>query len=247
MIIRISFVIVVYIALIACASAQTTNGEWVAGHPHWGLAVYNARAGGYWATGPVHFYADRQACARDGEAAVRRIVFGNPSCTAMYCRPYAFWTCSKLDEGASGRIAQVPDFGQDQQAHDLAGQEGQKVAPGNQARSQSAAGLCLRGQVCCTMVFVAPPPGPPYLPGHSQRVCGTLEQFERRATIACLRSKAVENPSTALAIRLAGDCLAAKLTAAKVRDVQQMNARNHEEALKAQRELRAMGVPASPR
>jgi hypothetical protein len=95
-------------------------------------------------------------------------------------------------------------------------------------------------------MFVAPPPGPPYLAGHVQKFCGTLEQFERYATIACLKSKAVENPSTALAIRLAGDCLAAKLTAGKIRDVQIMNERNHKEALKAQKELRELGVPDTP-
>jgi hypothetical protein len=96
-------------------------------------------------------------------------------------------------------------------------------------------------------MFIAPPPGPPNLAGHMQKFCGTLEQFERYATIACLRSKAVENPSTSLAIRLASDCVAANLTAGKVRNEQIMNERNHEEALKAQKELREMGVSDTPR
>jgi hypothetical protein len=108
------------------------------------------------------------------------------------------------------------------------------------------AGLCMPGQVCCTTMFVAAPPGPPYLAGHVQKFCGTLEQFERHATIACLKSKAVENPSTPVAIRLASDCLAAELTASKIRDAQIMNERTHEQALKAQRELRDLGVPDTP-
>jgi hypothetical protein len=94
------------LAIANCAHAQTTSGEWF-GHPHWGLAVYRERAGGYWATGPVHFYLTKQDCQRDGKAAVTSIVFGNPSCIPMSCKPYAFWTCSELDEGASGRIGQV--------------------------------------------------------------------------------------------------------------------------------------------
>lgn len=104
--IRGLFVVGIF-AFANCAHAQTTNGEWVGGHSHWGLAVYREQAGGYWATGPVHFYLNKQACQRDGEAAVTNIVYGNPSCADMSCRPYAFWTCSELDEGASGRIAQV--------------------------------------------------------------------------------------------------------------------------------------------
>jgi hypothetical protein len=89
------------------AQAQTTSGEWPSGHPHWGLAVYHEQAGGYWATGPMHFYLTRQACQHDGEAAATNIVYGDPSCLAMSCKPYAFWTCSELDEGASGRIWQI--------------------------------------------------------------------------------------------------------------------------------------------
>jgi len=94
------------LAVANCAQAQTTSGGWPAGYPHSGLAVYRGQSGGYWATGPMHFYPTRQARLHDGEAAVTKIVYGDPSCTAMSCRPYAFWTCSELDEGASGRIAQ---------------------------------------------------------------------------------------------------------------------------------------------
>jgi hypothetical protein len=91
-----------------CAHAQTTNGEWAyTGQSHWGLAVFSGPTNGYRATGPVRFYLTKQACQRDGEAAVNKIVYSNPSCKSMSCRPYAFWTCSELDEGASGRISQV--------------------------------------------------------------------------------------------------------------------------------------------
>jgi hypothetical protein len=102
------FTLLLGLTLAAPASAQTTNPEWaLSDNPHWGLAVFNGVRGGYQATGLVRFYPTRQACVRDGEAAVHRIVFGNPSCTAMYCRPYAFFTCSELDEGASGWIVQT--------------------------------------------------------------------------------------------------------------------------------------------
>jgi hypothetical protein len=104
------------------------------------------------------------------------------------------------------------------------------------------AGLCMPDQVCCTSIWVDGP-ADGSRPGHSQNVCGTLEQFERFARIACLQSKAVENPSTAIAIRLAGRCVAAKITADKIKNVQIIDERNHEEALKAQQQLREMGIP----
>lgn len=96
------------------AFSQTTNAEEVYkfGRPIWGLTVYRAGPDGYRATGPMRFHRDPLACESNGQAVETRIVFADLSCTAMYCRPYALWICTKLGMGASGRLAQCADPGE---------------------------------------------------------------------------------------------------------------------------------------
>lgn len=81
----------------------------------------------------------------------------------------------------------------------------------------SAAGPCVAGGVCCV-----------------GNVCGTLDQFSHNAEVACLRSEALENPSTADSIRAGSDCLAANIMESRVRAA----IASHENAIDAQRKLR---------
>jgi hypothetical protein len=87
---------------------------------------------------------------------------------------------------------------------------------------------------------------PPCMPGGICCIngnCGTLEQFNRNATIVCLQADAIENKSLAQSIDLAGRCNAAQIMAGRVEDTQKANAREHQLALEAQRKLREMGAP----
>jgi hypothetical protein len=76
--------------------------------------------------------------------------------------------------------------------------------------------------------------------------CGTLEQFKRNATIVCLQADAIENKSLPQSIELAGRCTAAQIMAERVEGAQQANAKEHQQALDAQRKLREMGAPLPP-
>ena len=73
--------------------------------------------------------------------------------------------------------------------------------------------------------------------------CGTLEQFKRNATIVCLQADAIENKSLPQSIELAGRCTAAQIMAQRVEGTQQANAKEHQQALDAQRKLSEMGAP----
>ena len=87
---------------------------------------------------------------------------------------------------------------------------------------------------------------PPCMPGGScciNGTCGTLEQFRRNMTIACLQADAIDNKSLATSIELAGRCTAARIMANRVEETQQENAKEHQRALDAQRQLREMGAP----
>ncbi|WP_298261694.1 hypothetical protein [Bradyrhizobium sp.] len=87
---------------------------------------------------------------------------------------------------------------------------------------------------------------PPCMPGGScciNGTCGTLEQFKRNATIVCLQADAIENKSLPQSIELAGRCTAAQIMAERVEGTQQANAKEHQQALDAQRKLREMGAP----
>lgn len=74
--------------------------------------------------------------------------------------------------------------------------------------------------------------------------CGTLEQFKRNATIICLQADAIENKSLPQSIELVGRCTAAQIMAGRVEETQQANAKEHQQALEAQRKLREMGASA---
>jgi hypothetical protein len=84
---------------------------------------------------------------------------------------------------------------------------------------------CLPGGVCCTNGF-----------------CGTLEQFQRRAKIICLKADAIENKSLPQSIQLSGYCMAATISAQRVEATQKTNAQDHQRALDARRKLHEMGV-----
>lgn len=84
---------------------------------------------------------------------------------------------------------------------------------------------CLPGGVCCT-----------------NGVCGTLEQFQRRAKIICLKADAIENKNLPQSIQLWGYCTAATISAQKVEAAQQANAADHKRALDAQRKLLEMDI-----
>ena len=96
------------------------------------------------------------------------------------------------------------------------------MACGALAQSQ----LCMPGGNCCI-----------------NGTCGTLEQFKRNATIVCLQADAIENKSLPQSIELAGRCTAAQIMAERVESTQQANAKEHQQALDAQRKLREMGAP----
>lgn len=85
---------------------------------------------------------------------------------------------------------------------------------------------CLPGGVCCIY-----------------QDCGTLEQFRRRAVVLCLQADAVENKNTEQAIRLMGNCGAAKIAAQRVEQAQIANQADHQRALQAREKLRRLGVP----
>jgi len=90
---------------------------------------------------------------------------------------------------------------------------------------------------------------PSCMPGGScciNGTCGTLEQFKRNATIVCLQADAIENKSLPQSIELAGRCTAAQIMAERVEGTQQANAKEHQQALDAQRKLREMGAPLPP-
>jgi len=90
---------------------------------------------------------------------------------------------------------------------------------------------------------------PPCMPGGTcciNGTCGTLEQFKRNATIVCLQADAIENKSLPQSIELAGRCTAAQIMAQRVEETQQANAKEHQQALDAQRKLREMGAPLPP-
>jgi hypothetical protein len=90
---------------------------------------------------------------------------------------------------------------------------------------------------------------PSCMPGGSYCIngtCGTLEQFKRNATIVCLQADAIENKSLPQSIELAGRCTAATIMAERVEGTQQANAKEHQQALDAQRKLREMGAPLPP-
>lgn len=104
---------------------------------------------------------------------------------------------------------------------------------------------------CVLIVFaafseVAIAQSPQCMPGGScciNGTCGTLEQFKRNATIVCLQADAIENKSLPQSIELAGRCAAAQIMAERVEGTQQANAKEHQQALDAQRKLREMGAP----
>jgi hypothetical protein len=107
----------------------------------------------------------------------------------------------------------------------------------------------LAGLIGCVLSLFAPvafAQSPPCMPGGScciNGTCGTLEQFKRNATIACLQADAVENKSLPQSIELAGRCTAAQIMAQRVEGTQQENAKEHQRALDAQRKLGEMGAP----
>ena len=84
---------------------------------------------------------------------------------------------------------------------------------------------CLPGMVCCTM-----------------GVCGTLEQLQRDAKIACLTFDAIENKNSIAASEASSRCFLLTAAARKVAEAQQTNAGERERALEAQRKLRELGV-----
>jgi len=104
---------------------------------------------------------------------------------------------------------------------------------------------------CVLIVFaafneVAFAQSPPCMPGGTcciNGTCGTLEQFKRNATIVCLQADAIENKSLPQSIELAGRCMAAQIMAQRVEGTQQENAKEHQQALDAQRTLSEMGAP----
>ncbi|MGJ4960147.1 hypothetical protein ACQR1H_31235 [Bradyrhizobium sp. HKCCYLRH2015] len=90
---------------------------------------------------------------------------------------------------------------------------------------------------------------PQCMPGGScciNGTCGTLEQFKRNATIVCLQADAIENKSLPQSIEWAGRCTAAQMMAGRVEETQLANAKEHRQALEAQRRLREMGAPMPP-
>lgn len=97
-----------------------------------------------------------------------------------------------------------------------------------------------------TLSGVAFAQSPPCMPGGTcciNGTCGTLEQFKRNATIVCLQADAIENKSLPQSIELAGRCTAAQIMAQRVKETQQANAKEHQQALDAQRKLSEMGAP----
>jgi hypothetical protein len=107
----------------------------------------------------------------------------------------------------------------------------------------------LAGLLGCVFAVFAPiafAQSPACMPGGTcciNGTCGTLEQFKRNATVVCLQADAVENKSLPQSIELAGRCTAAQIMAQRVEGTQQENAKEHQRALDAQRELSEMGAP----
>ncbi len=95
---------------------------------------------------------------------------------------------------------------------------------GGSAIAQSQ--MCMPGGTCCI-----------------NGTCGTLEQFQRNAKIVCLQADAIENKTLSQSVELTGRCSAAQIMAQRVESTQQENAKEHQRALEAQRQLSQMGAP----
>jgi hypothetical protein len=94
----------------------------------------------------------------------------------------------------------------------------------------AAAQQCLPEATCCTMGF-----------------CGTLEQFQRAAQIACSTFDAIENKNSVAASQALDRCFQLAATTREVADAQQTSAKIHKRAEEARRKLQEMGTsPVAP-
>ena len=95
----------------------------------------------------------------------------------------------------------------------------------------AAAQQCLPKATCCAMGF-----------------CGTLEQFQRAAQIACSTFDAIENKNSVADSEAVDRCFQLAAATREVADAQQTNAKIHKRAEEARRKLQEMGItsPVAP-